>query len=159
MSGLGGADDTPVCLTFIQDEYFGSYTENNVRVSSTLRLFCIIADRCQVSGIRCSILPKLAVSPLLPPVSRLSVIRCAQYASCPRSFVGVYCKLVVVCCGVVRTAAVVGLRLVLREGLHSSSCCSKRPQQQSMPAITPAADVFAIIVTVVRERSSLLHLN
>ena len=66
---------------------------------------------------------------------------------------------VVVCCGVVRTAAVVGLRLVLREGLHSSSCCSKRPQQQSMPAITPAADVFAIIVTVVRERSSLLHLN
>ena len=157
MSGLGGADDTPVCLTFIQDEYFGSYTENNVRVSSTLRLFCIIADRCQVSGIRCSILPKLAVSPLLPPVVKVECDKARAVRVLSSQYCGRILQ-VVVCCGVVRTAAVVGLRLVLREGLHSSSCCSKRPQQQSMPAITPAADVFAI-VTVVREISSLLHLN
>ena len=65
MSGFCATVDTSACATYFQPEYFRIPTENTTHVSSTLRLFCI-ANRHQVSGIRCSILVILAVSRLLP---------------------------------------------------------------------------------------------
>ena len=58
---------TAACSTGVSNmNIFGVHTENAARVSGTFWFFCI-ADRYQVSGVRCSILRIiLAVSGLLP---------------------------------------------------------------------------------------------
>ena len=145
MSGFCAAVDTYscVCYTYIQHQYFGIHTENTAHVRSTLRLFCI-ADRYQVSGIRCSILLILAVSRSLP-VLRVECDNARKYASCSRSNFRVYCKLLSVA---MPYAPLLLLCCCWRSGWVCTAAATYSNTAAAMPATTPAAAVADILAVV-----------
>ena len=122
-----------VCYTYIQPEFFGIHTENTAHVSCTLRLICI-PDRYQVLGVRhCSYSQYLNCCLF----SGLSATLRVQYASCSRSNLGVYCKLLSAampyvpllllcccwCCGWVCTAAAAATDRSSSDACYYSCCC------------------------------------
>ena len=136
MSGVCAAVDTSACATRISNLNISGFTENTAHVSSTLRLFCI-ADRYQVSGVRyCSYSQYLDYCLF----SGLSAIMRVQYASCSRSNLCVYCKLLSAampyiplllllllcccwCCGWVCTAAAAATARSSNDACYHSCCC------------------------------------